>query len=346
MTGNTHILRAVTALLDIPMPRTPLKQAKEEILRSLHFTTMPVEISKFLVFNRDKYNDLSYHIRQEVEADHKVTLRFIDDNGEKGGGYPITHITSPSEYTSLTITDEEGELIALQNAAGDHVQINDFNLIHLFSRHKSIFGTLGNFGTNLVLHNTILKRVKLGGGFRMQIDNLREIDDQLYYDFSFITVYNDEAPRKASLNALRTLYTSTPFNAMYLEDKLVPSPIQFHELNEVLERKDAQIFAHQLINTILAHDGHALANLFNALLSVDPQLKRHSIEGVFTTVEAPSGKPTLYFEIIDFDGIDTLPAIIKRDTVPSMTNLRIFEQYSAGYIHLLLAKWLKSKSID
>ena len=297
MSEYFYNINCLTKVLSLPPTTKPLKQAKADILSLLGFSRLE-ELNKQTSFEKGNFSLLTEFVTREIAVGRTVVIRFIDDNGEKGGNYPIARFNSQSAMKESFVRNNQGEVDQIRTTEGIFINIKSINEIQVFSSISSLKRSMSNFD------NYQSRQVNLGGGFRLQANTVRRENEEAFCDFSATIVFDDEPSRATQLNNLAIPRVTIEFTAKYQNGYFVPT-YSLRRLEQIIAQSDVRFFADYLLNKIIEKDGKALAVLFGALFQVDPSLQTHSVEGVFRTVQEENSRLKLLTEVFDFDGTDT-----------------------------------------
>lgn len=177
-----------------------LKFAKKRLIEHLGFAKVEggFNLSRDFVSSEPEAGDriLSF-VLSEMDTGHFLTLRIINDEGEKGGGYPVVYVLRPSDIQRHFVFAQDGSLQGFKSTDGRLVTLEKKLLINIFSRKQSFEGEM----TGLENYPGI-KVARMGGGFRLQLSQLAFEDRKPVFRFSTVFTFDDVGPRSTSLPAI------------------------------------------------------------------------------------------------------------------------------------------------
>lgn len=287
-------------------PGLSLKFAKRRLIQHLGFTKATGDFNfsrNFSLDNPKVSAELFSYIVSETKAKHFLTIRAIDDEGKKGGGYPVVYILRPSDISKYLILGPDGILRGFKSTDGRKILWSKHLIINVFSRKRSVKQQLFGFD-----NYPAGKRVGVGGGFRLQLNWLSLENQTPLFHFSGVFVFNDVGPRATSLMSvydIKTPHLILPIVLKYKGGFFLKAE-QSMDVLTALESKDARKVASSVVDKLVENDGRAMAILFLSLLRVSPLPQQHSIEGIFSFVRDKENLILFGPEVYDFDGLDTI----------------------------------------
>lgn len=272
---------------------TPLKFLKPRILDAFGFKTIiAAQSEKYTDFNLSESTPDQIHeyVRGGV-VQSAVTMRFINDGGRKAGGYPIHYCGTVEEYDESLLRD--GDQFVGWKAIDERVVLPEDNLmVQVIERTKSDEAEV----TGLVQGT---RKVRLGGGFRMQLDRVSFDPPGFRFDTTIFS--NEIGPRCANLQFpydMRIPRTTILFDTEQTSDGLV-KPVHVQTENDPKNAKDV---AHEVMSRLFQLNGIPLSRLVNALMDYAPQEGMHALDGIYSYKNGE----LVNLQIIDIEGIDIM----------------------------------------
>ncbi len=273
--------------------KTPLKFLKPRILDVFGFKTIiAAQSEKYTDFNlfESTPEQIHQYVRDGV-GNSAVTMRFINDGGRKAGGYPIHYCGTVEEYDESLLRD--GDQFVGWKAIDERVVLPEDNLmVQVIERTKSDEAEV----TGLVQGT---RKVRLGGGFRMQLD--RVSFDPPGFSFDTTLFSNEIGPRCANLQFpydMRVPRTTILFDTEQTSNGLI-KPVHVQTENDSKNAKDV---AHEVMSRLFQLNGIALSRLVNALMDYAPQEGMHALDGIYSYKNGE----LVNLQIIDIEGIDIM----------------------------------------
>lgn len=296
-TQNIHI-EALHYLSGIPFDSNlGIRANKVNILESLGFSkgTNIALIKEFNASQEDGVRGLQGYLYQQLEHNKFVSMLFNGMGWESSGGSPVVYVMS-KEDIDKKLEFRDRKLASAHSQEGKDFEIDNKVRLQTYSRQQSIemaIDGLDNYSGET--------RIKAGGGFRLQLDNISSSEGKLKFTFSSIFSFNDMGSRVLALSSAEDQKVprySNSFQVEVVDGKLVYLPSDQKDITSVQNAND---LSEVLIKNLFDTDGAAISLLYRYLLNVRPSLKTHQLEGIFSITTA-NGIST---EVIDFDGIDT-----------------------------------------
>jgi len=194
---------------------------------------------------------------------------------------------------------EEERLIEAQAHNGEVITVDHKINLQTYSRRKSMTSELTGF-TNY--EGAV--PVRMGGGFRLQVDNFIFVDDQPHMTLSAYFSFNDMGSRVLAQTCEEDCLVPRYETSIQLkiEDGRIMFPDSLSEGDEnLIVTNEAGEVVNQVLKSLFKRDGQAISDLLQGLVSIRPAMKVHQLEGIFSV---PSEKE-ISAEVIDFDGIDS-----------------------------------------
>lgn len=142
--------------------------------------------------------------------------------------------------------------------------------------------------------------VSLGGGFRLQIDELTHQGPDPFLTMSAYFSFNDYGSRvlaKETEDDTQVPMASKSFRVPIVDGEL-QLPVKDIAQEDVATTSDAMDL---VLSELFTNDGKAISALARDLLSVRPAMQIHQFEGIYGVTEENG----ISAEVIDFDGLDT-----------------------------------------
>jgi hypothetical protein len=273
--------------------KTPLKFLKPRILDAFGFKTIiAAQSEKYTDFNLSESTPEQIHqyVRDGV-GKSAVTMRFINDGGRKAGGYPIHYCGTVEEYDECLL--RYGDQFIGWKAIDERVVLPvDPLMVQVIERDKSDEAELSGLAQGT-------KTVRLGGGFRMQLERVSFDPPGFSFDTTFLA--NDIGPRCANLQFpydMRVPRATILFDTEQTSDGLV-KPVHVQTENDPKNAKDV---AHEVMSRLFQLNGIPLSRLVNALMDYAPQEGMHALDGIYSYKNGE----LVNLQIIDIEGIDIM----------------------------------------
>lgn len=329
-TSYQHI-EALHYLANIPFRGDIGLRANKEIILEKYGFNKGANVAIRKEFELPEANEESFGIRDyiaiQIGNNRFLSMLLNDGHWESMGGCPVVYILS-QEDLDKKLCFEEGRLTAARSHDGTLVSIDHPYKLHTFSRRRSFSSELSGF----VNYDGVIS-VQLGGGFRLQLDNLAFIGGQPYLEFSGYFSFNDIGPRVLELSCEEDRKVPR-FNTSFLvqidgsrlqycpeKSGINPDTASISEVGEVVNR---------VIGRLFETDGRAISDLYRDLLTVRPSMKIHQLVGIFSF----PGENNINVEVTDFDGLETFDIDEHKTIMLSPTErLTRGQLYKTGFLH-------------
>lgn len=280
-------------------PKTGIRENKERILESLGFSKgKNVAIRR--EFRLPEISGESLGIKEYatnlIEQGRFFSFLFKNGRWESMGGAPVVYL--------MTVDDVDQKLMFSQNrlvAANAHdgkvINIDCDTTLQTYSRRRSVSTEISGFAN---LNEATM--VNLGGGFRLQVDNVNFVEDHLELEFSGYFSFNDMGSRVLALSCKQDEAVpryETTFTVKVDESGNFIYPFSSNSVYEHTGNADGVV--RQVLGSLFESDGVAISRLIRGLLSVRPSLTTHQLEGIFSIPSLSE----ISAEVIDFDGIES-----------------------------------------
>lgn len=335
-------------LLSVPIDDPDdLKARKKSILKKLGFSSSPQMTAK-TDFNINKPEDTvplwAYITEQVLQKEQNLGIQIIDDRGKKGSGYPVVYLQKQEDMSRLII--EEGRLTGLLAIDGQQVAFGDApKEVHVYVTQRSISAMMRGFT------NYDQAEVRLGGGFRLQLDDIDLTQEEPRFIFYGVFAFNDVGARTTSLSNdydYSIPYRIKPIILTFRKGEFVFEPNHpVLDLPQAVSSQEIDQFIDCLVGSLVKTE-KGLSTLFSALLSVVPEYRTHSVAGVFSVLQQKDGQPALHQTAIDFDGVDTLTQFKNEDKrrITITDKLALAQLRKIGFISAIpgyeMAQFLKN----
>jgi hypothetical protein len=270
---------------------------KVNVLDNLRFskgTNMAVKREFQLPGNEDGSGIRNY-LLGETKKGRFVSMLFNGMGWEGSGGSPVVYIMSDDDVDEKLVFD--GNKLSKVTGQDDTTFDIDRNLyLQTYSRLRSTKMRLAGFDN---YENPI--DVRVGGGFRLQLDNISLASEQLSFTLSSCFSFNDMGSRVLALSSEKDRNVprySKNFNVVIKEGQIVYNPTD--ELNRQ-KQGNVENVVNSLLTNLFRENEDAISKLYRSLLNVRPSLKTHQLEGIFSV----TNEFGVSMEVIDFDGIET-----------------------------------------
>lgn len=267
--------------------------------------------------NRKKLTELINRLANEGKVLH---IRIL--TGDKGSGNPMCYILRP-EHIQHIIYNRKGIISGFIDTDGKRIKLKNGMHLDIFEQDPSDEFEMAGF-PELIDGKTI--NAKLGGGLRIEIDDMAI---SFYTDVNGNTrkaieitaavnsVFEDMGPRgtaKEDKFSKELPKLDIKIKILLINGKLeVKNCVGLSEseiLNNIalaIKNKDINLYLNFLIGYLFHKEGTALATLFIAVLKIQPILRRHSVECVFSTRYCKdTGIISILHKFTSLDGIDTI----------------------------------------
>lgn len=282
-------------------PHKGIRQNKEEILASLGFsrrTTPTIEEDFSTKENPRELERLINFARKQLASNRYLSLLVMREAWQNSGGCPVIYILDNGDLANKIRPEPGSGLLAIAQG-GDVIHLLQENSIRAYSRRRSIGATMAAFD-----NYPGKKPVRLGGGFRLQIDNVRTIGDCLTITCSGVFSFDDMGSRVlalASEDDERVPRVSMTFDFRYKGKRLHLENELHMTSKEIVDAGDARLLAVAVVGRLIRGYGRKVCSLIRRLLSVMPAMGIHQIEGIYGFAD-----DSISVEVIDFDGVDSL----------------------------------------
>jgi hypothetical protein len=297
--GYRH-LEALHYLAGIPfVEHLGVRANKEKILEDLGFSKgTNIALKKEFLLPEPDENLLGIedYLVQQISQGRFVAMLFKDGRWESMGGAPVTYLMAEKDIRDKLVFSN-GKLIEVSAHDGKVLQIDREISLQTYSRRKSIASTVSGFAN---YEDPIT--VRLGGGFRLQLDDLVFIDGEPHLLFSGHFSFNDMGSRVLALSCKEDCAVPRYETSFLL--KINSGQLSFMGDMEFQRASGSSGSVRTVVNKVVSslfyHDGKAISELTKMLLSVKPVMGIHQFEGIFSI---PS-ESEISAEIIDFDGLE------------------------------------------
>lgn len=277
------------------------KYLKKNIVRQLGFNVIPGgfnESKGFKLAGLDDVLTINQTVLDLVEGGNSVCVRFVNDGGQRAGGYPVIYLKNSSDFKDYFVYTPEGEFSHWKATDNEKIRFSSDLQVDIFSRKSSAIKTLSGFD-----NYDEEKLVHLGGGFRL---NLRSVDNNTLI-FNVVTVYDDVGPRSVNLYCdFDRKIPRVDFNFEYQIGKKLKIP------DVMVNAKD---YTYLMLKKLFDNDSDQIISLFGQLMALKPLHDFHSLEGVFSFQNSPKGLELVGPEVYDFDGIDGIEGVDGKNTI-------------------------------
>lgn len=293
---NIHI-EALHYLSGIPFDcNLGIRANKVNVLETLRFSKgkNTALIREFDASRVDGTNEVQEYLRKQLKHDRFISMLFNGMGWESIGGSPVVYVMS-EEDMNKKLEFNNGKLVSAHSQEGKNFEVNSDVRLQTYSRQQSMEMTIDGLD-----NYSVETRIKAGGGFRLQLDDISLFKGKLKFTFSSVFSFNDMGSRVLALSSQDDKSVprfSNTFQVEVVDGKLVYSTSYQKDVSEVQNAID---LSEILIGNLFDTDGTAISLLYRYLLNVRPSLKTHQLEGIFSITS--NGIST---EVIDFDGIDT-----------------------------------------
>jgi hypothetical protein len=324
---NHQHLEALHHVMDVPF-REELgpRINKEQVLRDTGFsqgTNIALRREFQLEPSAKEADGIREHLIQQLENGRFIAMLFKDKTWDAVGGSPVTYIMDKEDLNTKLVFENE-ILVGARSHSGEPVSIYRPLALQTYSRRRSVASELSGF----VNYDGSIP-VRMGGGFRLQVDNLTYIDDHPHLLISGYFSFNDLGSRVLALSCdedRKVPRFETSF-LLQIEDGKLKLPEEKNEGKNVMETKEAGVVVNEVIRNLFERDGTAISRLIRGLLSVRPAMQVHQLEGIFSI---PSSNE-ISAEVIDFDGIDSFDLSDQPLKLTPAEKLVNFQLRSMGY---------------
>lgn len=298
---NHQHLEALHQIMEVPF-REDLgpRINKEQVLRDTGFsqgTNIAVRREFYLEPSNKAADGVRKHLIQQLVDGRFIAMLFKDKTWDAVGGSPVTYIMDEEDLNTKLVFENE-TLVGARAHSGEPVSIDHPLALQTYSRRRSVASELSGF-----VNYDGQVPVRMGGGFRLQVDNLTYVNNKPHLLISGYFSFNDLGSRVLALSCdedRKVPRVETSF-LLQIEDGKLKLPEAKDEGGNVMETKEVGVVVNEVIRNLFEKDGTAISRLIRGLLSVRPAMQVHQLEGIFSV---PSNSE-ISAEVIDFDGIDS-----------------------------------------
>jgi len=264
------------------------------------------------------------HLTQQLESGRFVAMLFKDETWDAVGGSPVTYVMDREDLNTKLVF-ENGSLVQARAHSGEPVFIDHALSLQTYSRRRSIASELSGF----VNYDGLIP-VRIGGGFRLQVDSLTFLDGKPHLLISGYFSFNDLGSRVLALSCdedRKVPRYETSFLVQIDNGELQFSRDKTEE-TPIADIKEAGSVANVAIKDLFDRDGAAISRLIRGLLSVRPAMQVHQLEGIFSI----TSEAEISAEVIDFDGIDSFDLGNQPQTLSVSEKLVGAQLRNVGYL--------------
>ena len=326
---NYQHLKALHYLVGVPFEESEgARKNKERILESMGFSKgTNVAIRREFVLPRlgTDTDGIKEYLTWQLANGRFVSMLFKDGYWETMGGSPVTYIMTKDDLNGKLTFDHE-RLVGACAHNGAIILIDHKINLQTYSRRRSMPSELSGF-TN---HDGVVP-VRLGGGFRLQVDDVTFIDRQPYMTLSGYFSFNDMGSRVLALSCKEDSLVpryETSFSLKVDSGQLIFPDSGGSNDKVLISTNNAGVVVNQMLSILFKRDGEAISNLLRGLLSVRPSMKVHQLEGIFSI---PS-ETEISAEIIDFDGLDAFDISCRKPILSPSERLTRGQLIGSGFL--------------
>lgn len=300
LSSHRH-LEVLHYIADVPFRGDlDIRVNKERILEKFGFSKgVNVAIRREFVLPeiRDKNDGIQDYIATQLDNGRFVSMLFKDGHWEAMGGSPVTYIMTKEDLETKLVFEQD-KLIQAKAHDGSLVNVDHQIVLQTYARKRSIPSELSgfvNYGGQIP--------VRLGGGFRLQVDDLQFVDGQPHLLVSGYFSFDDMGSRVLALSCEEDRVVPR-FNMNFLvkvEGERLIYPTGENSSLDLSSVREVDKLVDSLLSTLFKTDGDPISLLIRNLLSVRPSMQIHQLEGIFSVLN----KHEISMEVIDFDGLDT-----------------------------------------
>lgn len=301
---------------------------KEQILSESGFSQgTNIAIRRKFFLSGDNNDDLGIkqYLTEQLEGGRFISMLFKDNKWDAVGGSQVVYIMDCDDLETK-LTFGKNSLREARAHSGDSIVVDHSIELQTYSRRKSIVSELSGFAN----YDGTLP-VGLGGGFRLQVDNLTFVNGEPYLSISGYFSFNDMGSRVLALSCdgdRRVPRYETSFLLQIDRGLLLFSGSKKGRLC-MTDVKKVGVLVNEVLHSLFERDGEAISHLVRGLLSVRPVMQVHQLEGIFSI---PNGTE-ISAEVIDFDGIDSFDLLsYKNQTIALPEKLAHAQLRSVGYL--------------
>lgn len=299
---HADMMRQIVGLPYIPYAQ--IREKKGGVITSLNFNNGDLfQDVQFLKVggNSEEVSKLLDSIRSGLQHNDNIMVIGYDTSiwDSNIGAHPVAILTDPSDLDNRLDLKEDG-CVGIRTQRGELLSMNEPLVI--FARYrKSQLAEMSGFDNYDVPID-----VRLGGGFRFQVDGVKSEDDTFKLVVTGSFCFNDMHPRMLALSSeedkLIPRYKST-YELSYSNNLLIPDPSNV-PVEVVIESKNIDGYSRLIVERIILQNQEAITKIFRLGFSVSPSFGTHQIEGFFGLTDGE-----IKTAIIDFDGIDNIDTI-------------------------------------
>ncbi len=306
----TNSFKQLSDLLEIEHdPSRGNKFTKSHIIKILGFSKAAKGLNtstSFTISNNflEEVNKIIEFTKRELADGKVITLRFIDDGGERGGGYPVIYLSSHSDFENFFEFDCGGSFVKWHAIDGREIFPHPGLVVNAFTRNSSI--RVNRCGFDNYFGET---PITLGGGFRLQLDRFTNYE----WQFTAVMVFNDVGPRVTGLSSEYEM--EVPRITFKYTYPLIghKNKLEIIQPEEYTKQENIDAIAKTVLDKMFYNDHLAIEKLFRALLYLRATERLHSLEGIFSIQQSDGRAIFVGPEILDFDGLDTLESWLKSE---------------------------------
>lgn len=298
---NYQHLKALHYLVGVPFEESEgVRNNKERILEGIGFSKgTNVALRKEFVLPELGTDSagIEEYLTQQLANGRFVSMLFKDGYWEAMGGSPVIYVMTEDDLKGKLTFDNERLVNARAHNGAIILADHKINL-QTYSRRRSMPSELSGF-TN---YDGAIP-VRLGGGFRLQIDNIFFTNGQPFMTLSGYFSFNDMGSRVLAQSCREDCLVpryETSFLVKVDNDQLLFPDSRNSNDETLISTNEVGVVVDQVLSILFKRDGKAISDLFRGLLSVRPSMKVHQLEGIFSI---PS-ETEINAEVIDFDGLD------------------------------------------
>lgn len=308
-------LEALHDSFDLPFDQDLTVRAnKRRIIDELGFTsgTNPTE---FVNIPPGELTGTDLHgvLTDSLDRGLYSALLFEDGAWQHLGGAPVVYVMNKDELPEKIEFDDMGAVHQVRTTNGTYAPSGAAGL-KIFARKKSVNTAIEGFD-----NYTERLDVRLGGGFRLQVDGVDYEGGKPFLTISAHFSFNDYGSRvlaKENEEDAQVPMASKSFRVPIIGGAL-RLPIKDIQRSEVATADEAMDL---VLSELFTNDGEAIGSLTRQLLTIRPAMQVHQIEGIYGVTDENG----ISAEVIDFDGLDTF------DLVPAAPNAR--ERLAGGQL--------------
>lgn len=288
-------LEALHTNLEIPFDEMLTVRAnKRQIIEGLGFSggTNPTEFVN-VVPGELLDADMESVLTNSLDRGLYSALLIEDGQWQHMGGAPVVYVMGKDELAAKLAFGQQGNIQRVETTNGTYIPTKEAGL-KIFARKKSVTSTTQGFE-----NYTEPLNVGMGGGFRLQIDEMGFEDRGPFLTMSAHFSFNDYGSRvlaKENEEDARVPIASKSFRVPIVDGKLdLPlKDLEYGGLTSTDEVIDL------VLSELFATDGEAINNLTRQMLTVRPAMQIHQFEGIYGVTDEYG----ISAEVIDFDGLD------------------------------------------